>query len=90
MLSFQHLDVYECSIRFLASSMRLVGSLPKGNAKLADQLRRAALSIPSRWLPSSVDEPAPRRRRRRRRRSRKRQRRRYTCRSRLANHTPRR
>ena len=46
MLSFQRLDVYTCSIQFLALSMRLVSSLPKGNAKLADQLRRAALSIP--------------------------------------------
>ena len=46
MLSFQRLDVYKCSIQFLALSMRLLGSLPKGNAKLADQLRRAALSVP--------------------------------------------
>lgn len=46
MLSFQRLDVYQCSIQFLALSTRLSGSLPKGNANLADQLRRAALSVP--------------------------------------------
>ena len=46
MLSFQRLDVYKCSIEFLAMSMRLLSSLPKGSGKLAEQLRGAALSIP--------------------------------------------
>lgn len=46
MLSFQRLDVYQCAVRFLALSARMQADLPKGNAGLADQLRRAALSVP--------------------------------------------
>jgi four helix bundle protein len=46
MLSFQRLDIYQSSIQFLALSSRLLTTLPKGNASLADQLRRAALSVP--------------------------------------------
>ena len=46
MLSFQRLDIYKCSVQFLALSSRLLATLPKGNAALADQLRRAALSVP--------------------------------------------
>jgi four helix bundle protein len=46
MFSFQKLDVYRCAIDFLALSVQFVAKLPKGNASLAEQLRRAALSIP--------------------------------------------
>jgi len=46
MLSFQKLDVYRCSIEFLALAAKLLADLPKGNAILADQLRRAAISMP--------------------------------------------
>ena len=46
MLHFQKLDVYRCSIEFLVVANRLRRQLPKGNAELADQLRRAAQSIP--------------------------------------------
>jgi four helix bundle protein len=46
MLHFQKLDVYQRSIEFLAVANRIRGLLPKGNADLADQLRRAAQSIP--------------------------------------------
>lgn len=46
MLSFQRLDVYQRSIEFLALSSRLIAGSPKGHAALADQLRRAALSVP--------------------------------------------
>ena len=46
MLSFQRLDVYRCAVQFLALSSRLAANLPRGNAGLADQLRRAALSVP--------------------------------------------
>ncbi len=46
MLSFQRLDIYRCSIQFLALSARLVAPLPKGSAPLSDQLRRAALFVP--------------------------------------------
>jgi four helix bundle protein len=46
MLSFQKLDVYRCAIEFLALSAALPQHLPRGHSGLADQLRRAALSIP--------------------------------------------
>ena len=46
MLAYEKLDVYQCAIEFLAVSARIVEGLPRGNAGLADQLRRAALSIP--------------------------------------------
>ena len=46
MLHFQKLDVYQCSIEFLALTRRVRQRLPKGHADLADQLRRAAQSVP--------------------------------------------
>jgi four helix bundle protein len=46
MLHFQKLDVYRRSIEFLAFAHRVRAQLPKGHAELADQLRRAAQSIP--------------------------------------------
>lgn len=46
MLSFQRLDVYRCSIEFLALAHKVRERLPRGHADLADQLRRAAQSVP--------------------------------------------
>jgi four helix bundle protein len=46
MLHFQKLDVYQRAIEFLLVANRIRGRLPKGNADLADQLRRASQSIP--------------------------------------------
>ena len=46
MLAHERLDVYQCAVEFLALSSRLVDSLPRGNSGIADQLRRAALSVP--------------------------------------------
>jgi four helix bundle protein len=46
MLSFQKLDVYQRSIEFLSFTRRVLVRIPKGNADLVDQLRRAAQSIP--------------------------------------------
>ena len=46
MLAYEKLDVYRCATQFLAVAAQIYGALPKGNAALADQLRRAALSIP--------------------------------------------
>ena len=46
MLAYEKLDVYQCSVQFLALSAGIVQALPKGNAALGDQLRRAAVSIP--------------------------------------------
>ena len=46
MLSFQKMDVYRCAIEFLAFTATTHERMPKGFASLADQLRRAALSVP--------------------------------------------
>ena len=46
MLAHEKLDVYRCAIEFLALSNNLVDDMPRGNSGLADQMRRAALSIP--------------------------------------------
>ena len=46
MLTFQRLDVYRCAIDFLALCTPLLESLPRGTSALADQLRRAAMSVP--------------------------------------------
>src|ERR1700738_1489339 len=45
MLSFQKLDVYRCAIEFLALTAPAAEQIPRGNATLLDQLRRAASSI---------------------------------------------
>src|SRR5262245_32559470 len=46
MLSFQKLDVYRCSTEFLGLAVSLSQDIPRGNAQILDQLRRAATSIP--------------------------------------------
>ena len=46
MLSHEKLDVYRCSIQFLAIARRVIKRLPRGNADFADQLTRASRSIP--------------------------------------------
>lgn len=48
MLSFKKLDVYRCSIELLALAAVVLESMAKskGNAVIADQLKRAALSVP--------------------------------------------
>lgn len=46
MLSHERLDVYQRAIEFLAAALRIAERLPRGQAPLADQLRRAAMSIP--------------------------------------------
>ncbi len=46
MLSYQKLDVYRCAIEFLALVAVIVSKLPRGYAFLADELKRAAMSIP--------------------------------------------
>jgi four helix bundle protein len=45
-LTFQRLDVYRCAIEFLTLCVPLLNGLPRGSSALADQLRRAAMSIP--------------------------------------------
>ena len=46
MLGYQRLDVYQCATRLLAHCARLSQDTPKGYASLADQIRRASLSVP--------------------------------------------
>ena len=48
MNEFEHerLDVYKAAIEFLVLADALAATLPRGRAYLADQLRRAASSIP--------------------------------------------
>jgi four helix bundle protein len=46
MLSFQKLDVYRRAVEFLALTAEVSAEVPRGNAALLDQLRRAASSIP--------------------------------------------
>src|SRR4029453_11551395 len=58
MLSHERLDVYQRSIEFLASALRIAEKLPRGQAPLADQLRRAAMSIPLNIAEGSGRSPA--------------------------------
>jgi four helix bundle protein len=46
MLDFQQLDVYKRSIELLALAVEVAPRVPRGNAELLDQLKRAATSIP--------------------------------------------
>jgi four helix bundle protein len=43
---FQKLDVYHCAVTFLGVASTLAERMPRGHSALADQLRRAALSVP--------------------------------------------
>jgi four helix bundle protein len=46
MLSFQRLEVYQRAIEFLAFTFELLEQLPRGHNHQADQLGRAAESVP--------------------------------------------
>ena len=46
MLDHEKLDVYQRAIELVACALRIAERLPRGQAPLADQLRRAAVSIP--------------------------------------------
>ena len=46
MLGYQRLDVYQCAVRLVGHAARLSEGIPRGYSSLADQLRRASLSIP--------------------------------------------
>jgi hypothetical protein len=45
-LNHEKLHVYQAAIEFLALATQLLEKIPRGQANLADQLRRASLSIP--------------------------------------------
>lgn len=46
MMSHERLDVYQLSIQFVVVARRIISKLPRGNADLADHLRRAARAVP--------------------------------------------
>ncbi|MDB4977690.1 MAG: hypothetical protein JWN48_6031 [Myxococcaceae bacterium] len=46
MLDFEKLDAYRCALEFAALAFRIIEALPRGQSELAEQLRRAMLSIP--------------------------------------------
>ena len=46
MLDHEKLDVYNVSIEFMAIAINLADNIPRGYSSLADQLKRAAWSIP--------------------------------------------
>ena len=43
---FEKLDAYQRSVEFVAATAGIISELPSGYSSLADQLRRAALSVP--------------------------------------------
>jgi four helix bundle protein len=45
-LHHEDLDSYQAAIKFFALTVTLMQAFPRGYSKVADQLRRAALSIP--------------------------------------------
>ncbi|MCP5091907.1 MAG: four helix bundle protein [Gammaproteobacteria bacterium] len=45
MLSFKKLDVYRCAIEFEALASEIIEMLPRGHARLIDQLDRASMSV---------------------------------------------
>lgn len=57
MLSYQKLDVYQCSIQFVALVALLIGKLPRGYFFLSDELKRASVSIPQN-IAEGVGKPA--------------------------------
>lgn len=45
MFPHEKFGAYQFSIQFIALSCRIIQEIPRGNGELADQLRRAAISI---------------------------------------------
>jgi len=46
MFDHEKLDVYRCSVAFAGMAMKLLPQIPREQAPLADQLRRASSSVP--------------------------------------------
>ena len=45
-MSHENLDVYKASILFVSLSRQVIKKIPRGNADIVDQLKRASRSIP--------------------------------------------
>jgi four helix bundle protein len=45
MLAYEKLDVYRCSVEFLAAAGQMIDTMPSGTAVMRDQLEQASLSI---------------------------------------------
>ena len=45
MLGFENLDVYQRSLEFVTQASKIVDMFPKGQSSLAEQLKRASMSI---------------------------------------------
>ena len=63
MLDYERLDVYQRSIEFLALAFAVAERVPREYASLADQLKRAAMSIPLNIAEGSAKPDGPDRRR---------------------------
>ena len=46
MMSCERLEVYQLAMQFLALALQIIKQLPAGYSDLADQLKRAAMSLP--------------------------------------------
>ena len=46
MLDYERLDVYKCALEHLGLVLDWIAKLKRGNAGIADQWRRAAMSVP--------------------------------------------
>ncbi|WP_168210628.1 four helix bundle protein [Persicimonas caeni] len=46
MLAYEKLDVYQCSLDFVALSAQVIEALPRGHSDVANQFHRAAYSVP--------------------------------------------
>ena len=62
-MNFRKLDVYQFAVRHLPLASEIAGSLPPRHSGLADQLRRASLSVPLNIAEGSGKTSAPDQRR---------------------------
>ena len=46
MFDYERLDVYQCALQYVALAFEIVNQLPRGHSAVADQMRRATMSIP--------------------------------------------
>ena len=46
MFDYERLDVYQCALQYVALAFKIIDELPRGHSTVADQMRRATISIP--------------------------------------------